>query len=335
VGVDQMQACLTGKTIAPALAALAIEPNAALYLQQPAADTEFDLHKIYIQRLFTAISKKNTLSPLLTALCSEYEIRNVSLFLRQEAAVFARQGADTGTHAISYYAVPSRGKTLFSEEVFTLSRDTIMRMLSRSDYAPVVTRWNTDHDIVVLNADLEKLYCQRIEKSIQTIPGQDRKVIQKLFLRRLSLRNTLEALRMQRTYRIAKDTIPGLLYLPTPALRNEVNAALEKEHFGDIIEALPRWARANARDIAAKHPDLRSEIVDPELNTADLANLEKIAATLLLRIHHHAFHLYHHGYAPLYCYYHLLKREIHNIMLLVNGIRFGVDPDTFKAELVY
>jgi vacuolar-type H+-ATPase subunit C/Vma6 len=347
-----MQSCLTSKTLAPALDALALEQNAALYMAQQASDTEFDLHEIYISRLFKAISPGNPFSPLLTALCSEYEIRNVSLFLRQgdEAPRAAQSAQDKppasraespsvaphpASRAVSYYVVPARGKTLFSEEVFTLPRDKVMRILGQSEYAPLVNRWNEAHNIVVLNADLEKLYCRRIERAIKTIPGQDRAVIRRLFEQRLSLRVTLEALRMQRTFRIDKESIPALLYLPTAAIRHDVHNLLHTEHFGSIIDALPRWARVRARDAEVKHPDLRSVNADPELNPSDLAHLENIAAIVLLQIYRHTFHLYHHGYVPLYCYYHLLKREIQNVMLLVNGIRFGVDAETFKAELVY
>jgi len=327
MSVEQIQSCLTSKTLAPALGALALEKNAALYLHQQASDTEFDLHEIYIKRLFSAVSPKNPFSPLLTALCSEYEIRNVSLFLRQ--------GDDAQPRAVSYYVVPARRGSMLGEEAFSLPRNIVTQMLLQSEYAPIVNRWNEEHNIVALNADLEKLYCRRIEQGIQTIPGRDRRVIRRLFEQRLSLRVTLEALRMQRTFRLDKKTIPGLLYLPDAAMRNEVNRVMDKQTFSDSIDALPRWARARARDAVAKHPDLRSENADPELNSSDIASLEKIAAVVLLQIYRHSFHLYNHGYAPLYCYYHLLKREIQNVMLLVNGIRFGIDADTFKAELVY
>jgi len=323
--IEQMQSCLIHRNIIPALAAFQIEESASLYLRQGAPNTEYDLHRLYIERMLRAVPRKSSPYPLVAALAREYEIRNVALFLKHGA----------NTRASYWYTLPNEGETLFGHETFALARDTITEMLEKSRFAPIVRQWNETRDTVLLDAALERFYCQAVERGIDTIPGKDRAAVRTLYEQRLSLRMTVGALRMQCTYGIDKKDIPALLYLPTQALQHEVSEVMERARFTNIIDALPRWAQSRARDIVAKRPDLRSDNSDPELSTADLAHLEKIAASIMLRLYRHAFHRYGNGYAPLYCFYHLLKRELQNIMLLVNGIRFGVDPDTFKSELVY
>jgi vacuolar-type H+-ATPase subunit C/Vma6 len=337
---EVLQSCLTNRNILPALAAFHGEESAALLTGQGGQPTEFDLHRLYIKRILAAVPRANSSYPMITALAREYEIRNVSLFLKCGAAADSRNTAQDRAYftddarAQYWYTLPNEGGAAFGHKTFALDRETVMRMLLKSPYAAAARKWEETHDTVVLDATLENLYCQMVEKMIKTIPGNDKSAVRKLYVQRLSLRMTLEALRMQRTCNMDTEEILALLYLPSAVLRDEIIGIMATQRFTSIPDALPLWARAWAGNVLAEHPDLKTEAADPELSPADISRLEKFAAIILLQIYRHAFACYGNSSAPIYSFYHLLKRELQNIILLVNGIRFGVEPEVFKAELV-
>lgn len=321
-GVEMILSSLTSRNPAPVLESLRLDTAPPSINGLAAEEAEMTLHRHFILRLARMIPKHSGLFPLFRALVMEYEIRNVALFLKH----------DTSEDELWYPLVPGCG--LFGKNTFALSRETVKRLLDTSPYRNAARSWAKTHDTSQLDAALEGVYCQGLGKTIAHIPGNDRDRIQNLYRQRISLKFTLEALRMQRSYGIKSSQILAQLPFPSGQLRSEIEALLAIPRFEHPADALPHWARAQAYSLIHERPGLMPRKPDPELGLADLSSLEKLAANLMLRQYRSEFRVYGAGYAPFYCFYYLFKRELQNIMLLLNGIRFGIGSETLKAELI-
>jgi len=321
-GVDLILSALASRNPAPVLESLRFDNAAPAVSGLPAEDAEMVLHRHFILRLARAIPGTSDIFPLFRALVMEYEIRNVALFLKH------------GTDGDELWYPLAPGCGMFGKDIFSLSRETVKRLLDDSCYRNAARIWKETRDTSQLDAALETVHCRGLEQAIAHIPGSDRVRIHNLYLQRTSLKFALEALRMQRSYGAESRQILSRLPFPAEQVRNEIAALLDTPRFEHPAEALPRWARPRARSIINRRPDLVPRNPDPELGLADLSNLEKLAANLMLQQYRHEFRVYGDGYAPLYCFYYLLKRELQNIMLLLNGIRFGIGPETLRSELI-
>jgi hypothetical protein len=140
---------------------------------------------------------------------------------------------------------------------------------------------------------------------------------------------------MQRSYGSERAQILSRLPFPDNQIRAEIITLLDTPSFEHPLDALPQWALPRAKAILASRPDLIPRNPDPELGLNDLSMLEKLAANLMLTRYRHEYRNYGDGYAPIYCFYYLFKRELQNLMLLLNGIRFNIGPEILRAELVW
>lgn len=320
--VEGLVACLANRDPSPALSAAGLlsadwrpEPQATLAVER-------DLQRFFIDRLARAITPDSAGYPLFAALVREYEIRNIALFLAQN---------DRETP--SWHELPA-GTGFYGAPVFGLARDTVTALLLASPYRDALRAWQETRDPATLEGRLERAHDACLANALESVRDRDRERLIALNRQRLALRTTLTALRLRHIAGFDRQTVLARLDISDPALRNETGAILAADNLSDPVAALPRWARSRARAIVAERPELDSAKNRPETATGGLRNLEKIAAILMHRRYRKNFHAYGSGHAPVWCFYFLFRRELHNIALLLNAIRFGIDEETFRGELV-
>jgi len=321
--VESILASLTTRNPAPILESLHLGDTAPALSGLAAEDAELILHRHFILRLSNAIPARSRIFPLFRALMMEYEIRNVALFLKH--------GSDQSERW--YPLAPECG--LFDEKTLSLSRETVLRLLERSEYREACLIWQKTRDTSRLDAALDSVYSRRLHAAISDLPAPDRQRILHLQAQKTSLKLTLQALRLQRSYGADMTEITDLLPIPDTTMRAEIVSLLATPRFDHVTDALPRQARNMARMLTAHRPELLPRNPDPELGLADLSSLEKISANIMLIRYRREYRNYGKGYAPFFCFYFLFKRELQNIMLLLNGIRFGIAPDILRSELAW
>lgn len=321
--VETILSALSSRNPTPVLETLHLDTSAPALANLSAEDAELLLHRHFILRLSNAIPVSSDVFPLFKALVTEYEIRNISLFLKH-----------TDNTTDRWYPLADHCG-IFGDTILSLSRETAQRLLDRSRYHKACLIWQTTHDTGRLDAALEDTYSQGLEDAISALPDPDRKKITLLYQQKLSLKLTLQALRMQRSYGSDIQQITSLLPFRNTKIRSEIISLLETPRFDHLADALPRQFRTMARNLLMRRPELLPRNPDPELGLSDLSSLEKLSANLMLIRYRHEFRVYGKGYLPLYCFYFLFKRELQNIMLLLNGIRFGIGPEILRSELVW
>ncbi|HPH02176.1 MAG TPA: V-type ATPase subunit [Spirochaetota bacterium] len=321
--VELILTALTSRNPAQVLESLKLDNPALSLSGLSAEDTELMLHRHFIERLSKAIPGGSLVFLLFRALIMEYEIRNVALFLKLGSAQSERW----------YPLAPGCG--FFDEKILSLSNDTALRLLERSEYREACQIWQKTRDTSRLDAALDSVNFQRLQETIDLLPSPDRQRIRLLHTQKTSLMLTLQSLRMQRSYGMDAAEITSILTFPDNAMRSGILSLLATPRFDDLADALPHHSRTMARTLIAHRPELLPRNPDPELGLADLSCLEKIAATIMLIRYRQEYRNYGRGYAPLFCFYFLFKRELQNIMLLLNGIRFGIAPEILRSELVW
>ena len=201
-----------------------------------------------------------------------------------------------------------------------LSRETVKRLLDKSCYRDAAEIWKETGTRAGFDATRRHLL-QRSGRSHQadalrgrpqtgTLPHRQR-------LPQMRTGSPAHAAEL----RNRKSQVLSMLHFPTTRSATKPHACLTPRAL--TIRQRPfSWARVRARAIIARRADLVPHNPDPELGLADLSSLEKLVAILMLQLYRHEFRVHGSGYASFYAFYHLYKRELQNIMLLLNGIRF-------------
>lgn len=284
-------------------------------------EREYLLHSAFITRMLHLLPAQTNVCAFFRALFSEYELRNLSCYLKK-----ARGGS-------LYYAFP-RELGQFNADSLERRRESVDQELAASSYAAIVTRFQEHQDPVELDILLERHYLEQLYNTARHLPLRDRRVILPLFRQYLDMKNTVAALRFNRIYRLEVDTVLQHLFLPEQEQRRAFRLLLTQDDFPTLTDLFLPGYRSALQSLLQQRPTLAPTEYDSDPGLAEIATVEKLSGIYLHGLYRKGFYRNQMTFGPLFCFYFLLKREILNIMLLYNSIRFNVDQETFRSELV-
>jgi len=279
---------------------------------------EFKLHQALFTAMVSLIPVKGGTGRFFLSLISEYEARNVAVYLKKSTL-----------DEQDLLPLPPRHFPLTSL-LHNAQPATAEKILSHTQYATATAIFRAEPDTALLDKQLEQEYFQRLYHSTCQLRGRDRSHILPLLERYLDTQTTIRALRLQHYYQRSPEQAVNGLFFYTRAEQRRLQSMLETE-VNDPTLFFPRSCR---NGISEAFQNLK-QTTDDNLEQFQLPLLEHAAALYLQKLFHKHFYLAHMSLAPLFCFYFLLKREILNTALLCNSIRFEVSPETFRQELVY
>ena len=280
---------------------------------------EFHLHNALLGSFSDLAPAKGAAGLFFLTLFSEYEIKNISLFLKKK---------DAGTE--DFYPLPRKTAPL-SALLAGAEQGTGRKLLEATPYAAIAESWYADRDSTALDTALEKLYYKRLFLSALKLPGRDKKAILPILKTYIDLRSVLTVLRFHFLYNSNPETACRAAFFTDEKLKKQLLRTLRSGDIRDPLKLFPENCRERMRSrLREMPPDEENGGSAPD--TASLENAGALSMQELFRRH---FYKAHKSLGPLFCFYFLLKREILNTALLCNSIRLEIPAEEFRRELIY
>jgi len=281
---------------------------------------EFYLHNALLGAFSDLAPEKGPAGNFFSALFSEYEIKNISLFLKENQA-----GEE------EFYPLPRKTAPL-SSLLAGASREIGLQLLSHTEYAPIIEKISQNSETAVLDAALEQHYYSTLHRRALKLPGRDRRAILPILTGYIDIRSVLTVLRNRFGYRQTPEAACGSVYFTDQKIKEKLLTALNNEERADPVRLFPEPRREQIREQLKSIPEDADASTD---GTPDPTTLEKAAALCMQTIFRKNFHTNHTSLGPLFCFYFLLKREILNTALLCNSVRLEIPAEEFRRELIY
>jgi hypothetical protein len=321
--IDDLLGALSARNAHGALSRLGWPTPTTDSEDAPEEEREYRLNQGFLTLIGRLIPGEGPGGRLFTALLAEFEARNISLYLKRRPAELPR-----------YYRLPD-GLGLCDARNFLLPEPRVLGLLARTRYADAITAFLKDHQTALLDARLETLCKAEQDAASLALPGRDRRIIRPLIVKSLELSALVSALRLCKGYHLDPETALKTVHLPRRSFASGLRSLLGEQHFDQPQLMFPREYRAAAERVLALRPDLSGADFDPQPGFSELAMVERIARLILHGTHRHGLTRNLLSLGPLYCFCGLLRDEIDNLVLLINGIRFDVSRQFLKTELVY
>ncbi len=321
--IDSFRTNLQNKTPALCLNNLNIHPISPLSETSSQIQRETLLHESFYRSIIKLIPEKGKIHSLFKALISEYELRNISTFIKS-------MNNKSEEKNIYYKTHPELSE--FPEMILENNPDLSIRLLNESSYSEILDNYRQNEDSVELDAMLEKVYFEKLNFAIRQLDNNDRASITNLYRIMLSIKNRINTLRFIKLYNLEFDDFLKWLFINDSdelSLRKLIN-----NEISEPVKAFPRDLSASVKNILVSHPHLNPQDFDSDIGYDEISLIEKISSILLHKFFKKAFYRNHNTIAPFFCFYFLLKQEMQNINILLNCVRMSIKSEDFINELL-
>lgn len=295
----------------------------------PVDRLELNLHREALHLLGRLLPAHASIRDFFKTLVSEYEIRNISAWFKQERR--------------HNYLIPGSlanlPRNLFAEAVNSGEpdelNDRITRELLNSPYAGPVEAFLNDGNSEQLDSNLQSLYNSRLHCTARLLPHRDRNAVLPLLDTLFAIQNSIAMLRRVHLYDADPRQALQQLYSSDKRQRRQLLELAQRRDFPDAASCFLPGLRPFILSALERNSNLLPPDFEPDMSSASLAALNNVGRSALGNIFERNFYKKQQTIGPLFCFYFLLKDEILRIILLHHSIRFQLDPETFRKELVH
>lgn len=292
----------------------------------PVEDLELQLHRSALALLGRLLPAGKRIQSFFQALASEYEIRTLSSRLKQGKFLDYRVPVSLRTLPAAVYREISQSTPESTGRLYTLLKQTA--------YGEAVARFAASGDTAEFDSRLQAGYLRTLTHSAAGLPVHDKNAVTPLLQSMIGIQNSIAALRLHRIYQLETPEILSRLHLPDRTHARRIEALLAQQSFSKAEECFLPELRPLITGILQQHPELLPDSYEPEMNAGSLSMLDKVARSALDALFRRGFYRDQTTIAPLFCFYFLLKNELLRIVLLHHAIRFKLEPEIFRKELV-
>lgn len=195
-----------------------------------------------------------------------------------------------------------------------------VQLLRHTQYYPMLSTFVGDEErqnLFDLEMSLDMYYTNLAQDYVKKyLNEEERGIIRKVYGAEIDLNNLLFILRAKKFYGFAPERIwPYLARRGGRLSQQQMSEIVESTSFEDAMRMIGTTRYASAFNMQERF-------------------LEKGAREFLLRIYLHIFSVNPYSIAAPLCYLHIKENEIRNMVSVIEGIRYGLQPEQIKDKIV-
>ncbi|MGM9941829.1 MAG: V-type ATPase subunit [Bulleidia sp.] len=200
--------------------------------------------------------------------------------------------------------------------------DELINLLQGTAYQPILMKYRSEKiqelDYIALEHDMEILIFRKIHLAIDRYGNsEDAQKMREIINGRAELINLSVIYRLKREFHMTGDTMEALL-LPYHSMfsEKEIHEMIENSSAQEVLDAIRKKYRRYVKD-------------------AVFTNIEHYVEQISFHLYHYFMEYETEPSLILMSYMYLADTEIHNIINIIEGVRYKVSPDRIRAMLTY